>query len=151
MHPTPSLESPAPRDSVAPGRGTVPPEVQDALRKAQDRRDAQDADRAHRWRALRRRTVVEATVLFAFFETLLTYFEPGRAAAGLVAGAALGALWNTLGAGRFVCLATGLAAHALFRTAFGWGDAFTALFGALAFACLAAGIGTGRESRRRDV
>lgn len=123
---------------------------QEAYRRECERKRRHEERLEAMARKLRRRTIVEATILFTVFETLLTYFEVERALASVFVGAALGFAWDRMQAGRFTCLWSGLAVHVLFRSCYGFGDAFTALFGALAFACLATGIGTGQETRRRD-
>ena len=94
------------------------------------------------------RVLVEATMLVVFTETALTYASLGRTLAALVVGPLLGMAWYATGAGRFRYIAIGLVAHLGMRRAFGFGDPFTAMFGALAFIVLAAALGMMREGRR---
>lgn len=118
-----------------------------AHRERETRAAARVRERHCRQRA---RTVLEASVLFVFFESLLTYFELGRSLAALPTGILLGLVWHHFAAGRFFTLLSGVGFHIGFRAVFGFGDAFTGLFGVLAFACVATALGTSQETRRRD-
>lgn len=134
----------------APTASTLPDTVRREIAAVREQRRLADQRLLARSRRLRLRTILEATLLFVVFETLLTYFEGGRALASIPCGIALGMAWHAMAAGRFLCLVTGVLAHVGFRSIFGFGDAFTALFGSLAFACVATSLGTAQESRRRD-
>ncbi|HMQ21531.1 MAG TPA: hypothetical protein PKE00_03525 [Planctomycetota bacterium] len=133
---------------AAPPRD-LPADLRLRIEQQELERSLRDARMARLRRAQQRRTVLEAAVLFTVFETLLTYTDGPRALAAIVVGACLGLLWEAIGAGRFLALFTGGIVHGVFRAYFGFGDPFTAFFGALAFFCLAAGLGTSREMRAR--
>ncbi|MCA8969732.1 MAG: hypothetical protein KDC95_08110 [Planctomycetes bacterium] len=137
-------------DEQAPCTEDLPEGARLWLEEQQRREGAASARMRSRRRALRVRTVLEATALFTIFETLVTYFDAERAIVAVVCGVALGFVWDLLAVGRFRAMITGGAAHVAFRCHYGFGDPFIGFFGILAFLCIAAALGTAREMRIRD-
>ena len=105
-----------------------------------------------------KRSVAQGAGVFFFTETCCTIPSVWHSLAGLAVGAALGVLWNRIGAGRFRCLTTSVAPYAVLRVAF-VGDrqgpalaawCIVAVLGFVMLAGLATAVGFVRERRRAD-
>jgi len=102
----------------------------------------------------RRRGWREGVAVFVLANTVFAPFALSwsRTLAAAVVGAAVGALWYRIRAGRFQAMATGLPAQVMIQAAFSGSsiEMIFSLFTTLAFAALACIVGTGREFRRLD-
>jgi hypothetical protein len=105
-------------------------------------------------KSTRKRSMTQGAALFFVSETFCGMPSWGHSAAAIVVGAAVGALWHLVGAGRFRCAATSVLPYAFLRVAFASGSYLAdSIFGVLGFVmivALAAALGFDRERRRTD-
>jgi len=102
----------------------------------------------------RKRSMKQGALVFLVNETVCGMPSWGHSAAAIVVGAAVGALWHRVGAGRFRCAVTSVLPYAFLRVAFANGsylaDSIFGVLGLLTIVSFTAAIGYDREHRRAD-
>jgi len=130
------------------------PAAKDEMRKAWAAQDARVERRRTFVKTSRTRSMLQAAGVFLFTETTMAFATWPHTGAALIVGAAVGAWWHRIGAGRMQCTWTSVLPYALLRVAFptgslGW-DALYGILGFLMLAGLTGLVGFARESRVSD-
>ncbi len=132
----------------------LPIAAQDEFRAREEAVEERAAARGRLVVATRKRSIVQGSVVFVVNETVFASPSWAHSAAAIVVGAAVGALWHRMGAGRFRCMVTSVVPYAALRLAFVGESQIAAtwfgLFGFLSMLCLTAAVGWEREQRRAD-
>jgi hypothetical protein len=130
------------------------PAAKEEMREAWAAQDARVARRQTFAKTSRTRSMVQASAVFLFIETTMAFATWPHTIAAAIVGAAVGAWWHRIGAGRMQCVWTSVVPYAALRVAFpcgslGW-DALYGILGFLMLAGLTGLVGFAREHRVAD-
>lgn len=132
----------------------LPPAAQDEYRARWKAGEERGLSRERLAKDTLKRSIAQGAGVFLFTETCCAVPSWGHSAAAIVVGAALGALWNKIGAGRFRCMTTSVLPYAALRIVFQSGSYLaTTIFAVLGLPMLlsvTAIVGFVRERRRAD-
>jgi hypothetical protein len=128
------------------------PAAQDEMRKGWSAKDARVARRATFITASRKRSMLAGATVFLLVETTMAFATWPHSIAAVLVGAAVGAWWHRLGAGRMQCIWTAALPYAALRVAFPYGNlAWDALYGVGGFLMLAGLTGLAGFEREQRV
>lgn len=156
--PTPPPRLAKDRDERSDWFKRLPAAAQAEYRARWSADDARDVKRAKLATSTLKRSVVQAGGVFLFTETCCAVPSIGHSLAAAAAGAALGALWHQVGAGRFRCVLTSVPPYVALRVAFGLAEdrvdprvtCIAAVIGFVMLIALTSVVGLARELRRSD-
>ncbi len=136
----------------------LPPAEKEDFRRREAERERRGVEREKFARSSLRLSMAQGMLVFGVTETLGAIPSVLHTVAGLVAGAAVGALWFRLRAGRFRCMLTAIPPYVVLRVAFAikdtrFGLAATCVYAVVGFLLLLAlanVVGQVRERRTAD-